>query len=220
VTEDERLIPEPLRTNEYFLHDLRLLFDVPPEVLATIAANTKAYPYSTLSEAQAKDLANRFGMQSEDLERLAATLLYLKGRLIDIGQEPMALVAESRDVLNQDDLARGREDEISRVISYSSREQQEALTIRAFTNGPAFVSARFLPCLLPATPSGTGLVGGYLWTITHADADGNQRSITIGITPGELEQLETTIEQAKERLGRMWDSITSPQTPEGQAEGS
>src|SRR3954463_11766046 len=58
-----------------------------------IGASSKAYPYVTLSDTEADDLANRFGEKAEDLQHVAALLLFLKQRLIDTELDPMEVVA-------------------------------------------------------------------------------------------------------------------------------
>lgn len=212
--ENERLIWGSLRSSEPFRHDLQRFFEAPPEVLKSIAERTEVQPYKTLSELEAEELANNFGWQTEELYRTAAILLLLQQRLLDTGQNPMMALAESQDILGMDNLAEGHEDEFASVLSYSEEDREESLAIRAFSGGPAFLDVRLLPSLVPVMSSDTELVGAYLWTISYLNAEGEQRSVTIGLTPGELEQLETTINGAKEQLKMMKRSLRSARNEE------
>lgn len=196
----ERLVRGRVRANDFFLRDLRQLFDAPTELLRIIADRTEVYPYTTLPDSEVEELADRFGKEARDVQRIIAVFLYLKGRLIEKGLAPLEVIVESRDILRQEDLAREREDEIASVFSYSEEEREEFLAVEAFSSGPAFADTQVRPCLLPVASSGTDLVSGYLWTISYLDTEGEQRWITIGLTPGELEQVETTINRAKEQL--------------------
>lgn len=190
-------------------------FAAPTELLRAIASETKAHPYVTLSDAEAEQLADRFGETAENLQRIAALLLFLKQRLIDTRQEPTTAISESRVLLENEDLARGHEEEIMSILSYSKDELEEALVVQAFSGGPAFLDTRIRPSLFPVNPFDAGLVGGYLWTISYLNAEGEQRSVTMGLTPGELEQLEKTIDLAKEQLRKIKGFATSIQETEG-----
>lgn len=198
--ENELLIWGALRGNESFRRDLQRFFEAPTGLLRSIANTTKTQPYETLSEAEAEELADKFDWQVEELKRTVATFLLLKQRVVDTNRDPKEVLTESRDILGLDNLAEGREDEFADLFSYSEEELEESFAIRAFSGGPAFLSTRMLPTLLPIAPSGAELVAAYLWTISYVNAEGEQRSVTIGLTPGEIEQLEKTIRQAKEQL--------------------
>jgi hypothetical protein len=214
ATEGERLIWESLSTNKTFLRDLRRFFDVPTELLKAVADRVKMHPVKPLSDADAGELASRFERRTEDIQRIASLMVYLRQRLIDTGRGPMDVIAESRSLLDQEDLAKGREDEIASVLSYSEDEREEVLAIEAFAGGPAFLSTRLRPSLLPVASSGTELAGGYLWTITYLNAEGEQRSITIGLSPGELEQVETAINRAREQFRAIRRVIDSARASE------
>jgi len=188
---------------------------MPTALLQTLARETKAYPYTALSDAEAEELANRYRETAEDLRRVAAVLLFLKQRLIDTGQEPLVAVAEGRELLGRQDIAEGREEEIASVLSYSRDEREEALAVRAFSGGPAFLSTRIRPSLLPVESAGVELVGSYLWTISYLNAEGEQRTVTIGLTPGELAQLEQDIDRAKEQLRAIKEFSNSTQAARG-----
>lgn len=200
TAENEPLIQGRIRTNKTFLRDLRRFFDTPTALLKTVADRTGSYPYSSLSDVDADELASQFEVQAEDVRHIAAILLFLKERLTETGEEPSEVVRQSRDLLDQEDLAKGHEDEIAGILSYSKEEREEALVIQALAEGPVFLNTQLRPSLLATTPSSTEIVGGYLWTVSYLNAEGEQRSITIGLTPGELEQLEATINRAKEQL--------------------
>jgi hypothetical protein len=200
AVENEHLIWGPLRSNESFHHDLRRFFEAPAEILENIAERTKILPYKSLSESEAQELSDNFEWQTEELQRIAAILLLLRQRLLDTGLDPMEALSESRGILDIEDLAKGREDEFANILSYSEEDREESLAIQAFSSGPAFLDVRLLPSLIPVSSSDTELVGTYVWTISYLNAEGEQRSVTIGLTPGELEQLEAAIADAKEQL--------------------
>lgn len=185
---------------------------MPTDLLKVIADRTKAYPYTPLSDSEAEELAGRFGEQAEDLQHIATLILFLKQRLVEVGAEPVEVVAESRTLLDRKDIAGGHENEIADILSPSKEEQEEARAVEALSAGPTFLSTTVRPCLLPVTPTGTELVGGYLWTVSYLDAERDQRSVTIGLTPGELEQLEATIDRAKEQLNTIRDLTSSART--------
>ncbi len=206
---NERLILEPLRTSDSFLRDLRLFFDTPTELLRVVAKRTGLSLYEPLFDADTDELSDQFEWRAEDIRRVAALIIFLRQRLIDTGRNPMDAIAESRGLLDQEDLAIGREEEIASVLSYSADEREEALALEAFSGGPAFLSTRIRPSLLPVETPGVELVGNYLWTISYLNAEGEQRSVTIGLTPGELEQLERTIDRAKGQL-RTIRNLTNP----------
>lgn len=215
AAESEHLIQGAIRTNKSFLRDLRRFFDAPTALLRAIANKTGSYPYVALSDTNADELARQFDEQTEDVQHIAALLLFLKERLVEEGKKPLDAVVEGQILLADQNLARGREDEVADVLSYSKAEREEALALQALAEGPVFLNVQLRPSLLAATPSGTEVVGGYLWTISYLNAEGEQRSITIGLTPGELEQLETTIELAKEQLRTMKHLVDSTRTVEG-----
>jgi hypothetical protein len=89
----------------------------------------------------------------------------------------------------------------------AEEEREEYLAVQAFAGGPAFLNTRLLPSLLPASDG--ELVGGYLWTISYLNAEAEQRSITVGLTPGEIQYLERVISSAKEQLETMKGSVDS-----------
>lgn len=193
---------------------MQRFFDVPTSLLQDIADKTGLYPYGSLSDTDADEIARQFEEQTEDVQHLAAILLFLKERLTETGQNPLEAVREGRNLLGQEDLAKDREDEIANVLSYSKEEREEALIVQALSEGPVFLNTQFRPSLLAAASSGTEVVGGYLWTISYLNAEGEQRAITIGLTPGELEQLEATIERAKEQLRTMKALVDPARTAE------
>lgn len=215
VIEGENLVWEPLRSNESFLDDLRQFFAAPTELLKVIAQRTKVHPYVPLSNTESEELAGEYDETAVNLQRISAVLLFLKQRLIDTGQELEAAVAEFRELLENKDLIAGREEEIMDILSYSKEEREEALVVQAFSGGPAFLDTRIRPSLLPVSVSSDELVGGYLWTISYLNAEGEQRSVTVGLTPGELEQLEKTIGRAKEQLRKIKNFATSAQETKG-----
>jgi hypothetical protein len=180
TTEGRRIIGESLRTNETFLRDLRRFFDAPTELLSAVADRIKLNIYEPLSGADADELSSRFGWNTRDLRRVATSLVYLRRRLIDTRRSPMDAISEIRNLLDQQDLAKGREDEIADVLSYSEGEREEVLTIRAFSDMPTFLNARFRPTFLTAGPSSAKLLGGYIWTISYRNVEGEERSVTIG----------------------------------------
>ena len=213
--ENERLIPGPLSHNDVFVHDLRLFLTAPIAVLRAIGDRVTVQPPKLLSETEMNDLVSTFDMQPEELQSIAANVLFFKQRLIGTGRDPVDAVYESRNLLGQSDLAEGREDEIADVLSYSQEERENYFAVQAFTGGPAFLGTRLLPSLLPAAYSGMGLVGAYYWTISYLSAEAEQRSITIGMTPGDLDLLEAAISQARDLLATMKSSVDSSRREEG-----
>lgn len=189
---------------------------MPADLLNNIAERISLQPYKTLSEADAEELANRFKYGSEELQRTSAVLLLLKQRLIDTNSPPLEAVVQGRNLLGEDGLAKDTESEFVNVLSYSHEEREESLAIKAFAGGPAFLDLGILPSLLPATSSGTEFTAAYLWTISYLNAEGEQRSITIGLSPGELEQVETAIERGKEQLEAMRRTLDTTRTTKGQ----
>lgn len=209
AAENERFITEPLAHNDQFLRDLQLFLDSPTPVLRIIADKAGAGTPSVVDESEMEELRANFSAQPQDLQRIAAVLSYLKQRLIDTERDPTEAVYEIQTILGRDDLTEDRMKEIAGVLSYSQKELEEYFAVSAFSVGPAFAGMRLMPSLLPAPRAGASLVGGYYWTISYMSAEGESRSITMGITPGELEFLETTISQARELLETMKGSVRS-----------
>lgn len=166
---NEAIITEPIRSNESFLRDLRRFFDAPSELLIALDDRIKLNLYEPLSDADTEELSSRFEWKTGDLRRVATAIVYLKQRLIDTNLTPMDSIAESRSLLDQEDLAKEREEEIVRVLSYSKDERGEVLAIEAFTGIPTFLNTRFRPSFLTVGDSSTELAGGYLWTISYLD---------------------------------------------------
>lgn len=212
---NNNIISEPIRSHEAFLDDLRRLFNAPSDLLSTLADRIKPNLYEPLSDEDANELSNRFTWKVEELRGTATAIVYLRQRLIETGQSPTDAIVESRSLLDQQDLAKAREDEIADVLSYSEYEREESLAIDAFTGIPTFMNARLRPSFLTTRSYGPKLASGYLWTISYLDGEGEQRSITIGLTPGELGQLETAIERAKEQLDAMRRLVETTPTVEG-----
>lgn len=195
----ELVIPTYLRSNEMFLQDLGRFVRAPVELKETLYNNIRPVPpYGGLSDAELEEISESFDYSYEELQRIIYLFNLIKQRLLEVHQTPERALSEITNLLGKESTEEHYQ-EIVTAFSYTDEERSEYFALQALYGGPAYLSSSLRPSLI-TTVDGSELVGVHFMTLSYLNTDGDQRSVTIGFTPGELEELESAIGDAKHRL--------------------
>lgn len=198
----ELVIPTTLRDDETFLQDLARFVQATSEFKQTIHNRVSIVPpYSGFSDAEAAQISYEFEYDYEEAQRTISVFTLIKQQLLEMELSSEDAVNDIKSLLG-DRVAEENLQELLALLSPSEYERLEYSGLRALSSGPTYLSSSLKPSLV-SVESESELIGVHFMTLSYLNTEGEQRSVTIGFTPGELEQLESDIGKAKRRLESM-----------------
>ncbi len=193
------IIPTSVRDNDIFREDLARFVRSSTALKQSLYKDVKLVPpYGTLSDTQINHFSNELSHSYEEIQRIVSVFSLIRQQLLETGQTPEEAVSDIESLIGKEIVEASKED-LQFAFTYPAEERAEYLALQTLIFGPAYLSSSLRPSLV-ATAEGAELVGVHFMTISYLNTEAEQKTVTLGITPGELEQLESSIAEAKRRL--------------------